>query len=231
MPIISLVDSDPVALTSLSSALEENGHRVVIYTDGKSALNGFGIIQPTLVILETRAPGIDGMEVLRRLRQTSVVPVMLLTSKADESDQIVGFRMGADDIIQKPFSQRVLVQRVETLLKREVGKAETGNSSVIECGQLRIDMARHMCFWKGQPVSLTRTQISVLQMMARRPGIVMSRDTLMRAAYDEERCVNQRAIDTYIKHLRKKLKTVDCSFDMIETINGIGYRFRERGIV
>jgi two-component system, OmpR family, response regulator ChvI len=231
MPIIGLVDSDHNTLTSLSSALEGKGHKVVIYTDGRSAVDRLRTIHPTLVVVEMRAPRVDGTEVLRRLRQRSAVPVILLTSQADETDQIVAFRMGADDIILKPFSERVLVQRVETLLKREIGNAKAESSSVIECGRLRIDSARHMSFWKDQPVSLTRAEISVLQMMARRPGIVMSRDTLMRAAYDKEPRVNHRAIDTHIKHLRKKFKAIDCSFDMIETINNIGYRFKECNFV
>jgi two-component system, OmpR family, response regulator ChvI len=227
MPTIGLVNGDRVTLTSLSSALEENGHKVVTYIDGQSALNELSIIQARLVILETRPPRIDGMEILRRIRQTSVVPVMLLTSTADETDQIIGFRMGADDIIHKPFSARVLVQRVETLLKRGIGNAKTEGSSVIERGPLCIDMARHTCFWNGQRVSLTRSQISVLELMARRPGIVMTRDSLMRRAYHEEPRVNERAIDTYIKHLRKSFKAIDCSFHMIETVNGVGYRLKE----
>jgi two-component system, OmpR family, response regulator ChvI len=181
MPTIGLVESDRDTLTSVSSALENEGHRVVPYTDGQSALGGFRTTRPHLAIVESRASGIDGLEVLRRLRQTSFIPVMLLAATADETDEIIGLRMGADDVIHRPFSHRVLVQRVETLLRREVGDTKLEDQTVIECGHLRIDMARHMCTWKDQSVALTRTQISVLQTMVRRPGIVMSRDTLLRA--------------------------------------------------
>jgi two-component system, OmpR family, response regulator ChvI len=230
VPTIGLVTSDQEVLTAVTSALEEEGHTVLTYTDGKSALTCFKTTPLSLAIFEIRAPRVDGGDLLRRLRQTNSTPVILLTSTNEEIDEIIGLRMGADDVIHKPFSRRVLVQRVDTLLRRNIEDTKTENY-IIECGQLRIDTARHVCTWKDQAVCLTRAQISLLRAMSRRPGIVMSRGALIEAVYDKNARVNERAIDTLIKHLRKKFQIVDDSFDMIETINGIGYRLKEASIL
>jgi two-component system, OmpR family, response regulator ChvI len=226
MPTIGLVSSDHEALTAVTSALEQEGHTIVTYTDGKSALIGFKTTPLSLAIVELRAPRVDGCDVLRRLRQTHSTPVILLTSTNDETDEIIGLRMGADYVIHKPFSQRVLVQRVDTLLRRDIENIKTEKRVIIECGQLRIDSERHICTWNDRAVCLTRGQISVLQAMSRRPGIIMSRGALIEAVHDKKACVNERAIDALIKNLRKKFQIVDGSFDMIETIDGIGYRLK-----
>jgi two-component system response regulator ChvI len=172
------------------------------------------------------------MELLRRLRQKSDLPVIFLTSKDDEIDELFGLKMGADDFIRKPFSQRLLVERVKAVLRRFVTReAAAKNQDVkqksIERGQLVMDQERHTCTWKGEPVTLTVTEFLILHALAQRPGVVKSRDALMDSAYDEQVYVDDRTIDSHIKRLRKKFKAVDDSFDMIETLYGVGYRFRE----
>jgi len=172
------------------------------------------------------------MELLRRLRQKSDLPVIFLTSKDDEIDELFGLKMGADDFIRKPFSQRLLVERVRAVLRRanarEVSsKTATQQSKSLERGQLVMDQERHTCTWKGQPVTLTVTEFLILHALAQRPGVVKSRDALMDAAYDEQVYVDDRTIDSHIKRLRKKFKAVDEDFEMIETLYGVGYRFRE----
>jgi two-component system response regulator ChvI len=230
MQIIGLVDGDRGTLTSLSFALEGEGYNVVAYTDGQSALGGFGTNPPDLAILAIQLPGMDGMEILRRLRQSCHIPVIFLTSKHDEMDEILGLKMGADDVVHKPFSQRVLTQRVKTVLKRVTDKSGADHredSIVIECGQLRIDTARYVCTWNNKPVPFTRTEFLMLQALVSRRRAVRSRDALMDAVHDEPVSLDERAIDVHIKRMRKKLKAVDDSFDMIETLYGIGYRFKE----
>jgi two-component system, OmpR family, response regulator ChvI len=228
MRVIGLVDGDGGTLTSLSFALEGEGYKVVAYTDGQSALGGFRTNPPDLAILEIQLPRMDGMEILRRLRQTCHIPVIFLTSKNDEINEILGLKMGADDVVHKPFSQRVLTQRVKTVLKRVTNKSGSDQKDiVIECGQLRIDPARHVCTWKNKPVPFTPTEFLMLQALVSRPGVLRSRDALMDAVHDEPVSLDERAIDVHIKRMRKKLKAVDDSFDMIETLYGIGYRFKE----
>jgi two-component system response regulator ChvI len=179
----------------------------------------------------------DGMELLRRLRQKSDLPVIFLTSKDEEIDELFGLKMGADDFITKPFSQRLLVERVRAVLRR-IANREAGASagakpgttpqkSSLERGHLVMDQERHTCTWKDEPVTLTVTEFLILHALAQRPGVVKSRDSLMDAAYDEQVYVDDRTIDSHIKRLRKKFKMVDGEFDMIETLYGVGYRFRE----
>jgi two-component system, OmpR family, response regulator ChvI len=170
---------------------------------------------------------------LRRLRQKSDVPVIFLTSKDEEIDELFGLKMGADDFIRKPFSQRLLVERVKAVLRRVAGTKdgtpakETDSAKVLERGQLRMDPERHTCTWKGEPVTLTVTEFLILQALAARPGVVKSRNALMDAAYDDQVYVDDRTIDSHIKRLRKKFKVVDTDFEMIETLYGVGYRFKE----
>ena len=195
---------------------------------GKSALTGFRTNPPDLAIIDIQLPGLDGKEILRRLRQTSRIPVMFLSSKDDEIYESLGLRMGAEDVIRKPFSQRVLTQRVKTVLKRvadDFGAEESEDIVVIECGQLRIDTARRVCTWKKQPVSLTATEFLMLQTLISRPGVVRSRHLLMGAVNKEPNDVDDCAVDVHIKRIR--LKVVDNSFDMIEALRGIGYRFKQ----
>jgi two-component system, OmpR family, response regulator ChvI len=234
MPTIALVDDDRNILTSVSIALESEGYRVETYTDGASALDGLHARKPDLAIFDIKMPRMDGMELLRRLRQKSDLPVIFLTSKDDEIDELFGLKMGADDFIRKPFSQRLLVERVKAVLRRAAGVQEGGPKSgngaeakTLERGNLVMDQERHTCTWKGKPVTLTVTEFLILYALAQRPGVVKSRDALMDAAYDDQVYVDDRTIDSHIKRLRKKFKVEDNSFDMIETLYGVGYRFRE----
>jgi two-component system, OmpR family, response regulator ChvI len=239
MQTIALVDDDRNILTSVSIALEAEGYKVETYTDGASALDGLIARPPQLAIFDIKMPRMDGMELLRRLRQKSDVPVIFLTSKDEEIDELFGLKMGADDFITKPFSQRLLVERVKAILRRAsnrealVGSGakpatdQQQQSRTLERGQLLMDQERHTCTWKGEPVTLTVTEFLILHSLAQRPGVVKSRDALMDAAYDEQVYVDDRTIDSHIKRLRKKFKMVDGDFDMIETLYGVGYRFRE----
>jgi len=171
------------------------------------------------------------MELLRRLRQKTEMPVIFLTSKDEEIDELFGLRMGADDFIRKPFSHRLLVERVKTILRRYEAKSAapgtTEGKSVLERGKLKMDPERHTCMWDEKPVTLTVTEFLILQALAQRPGVVKSRDALMDAAYDDQVYVDDRTIDSHIKRLRKKFKMVDKEFDVIETLYGVGYRFKE----
>ncbi|MGU3400124.1 response regulator transcription factor [Brucellaceae bacterium D45D] len=229
---IALVDDDRNILTSVSIALESEGYRVETYTDGASALDGLMARPPNLAIFDIKMPRMDGMELLRRLRQKSDLPVIFLTSKDDEIDELFGLKMGADDFITKPFSQRLLVERVKAVLRRVAARDGTAKpagqqAKSLERGQLVMDQERHTCTWKGEPVTLTVTEFLILHSLAQRPGVVKSRDALMDAAYDDQVYVDDRTIDSHIKRLRKKFKEVDDSFEMIETLYGVGYRFRE----
>ena len=233
MPTIALVDDDRNILTSVSIALESEGYKVETYTDGASALDGLAVKRPDLAIFDIKMPRMDGMELLRRLRQTSDLPVIFLTSKDEEIDELFGLKMGADDFIKKPFSQRLLVERVKAVMRRVAavpengGKVESGSAKSLERGQLVMDQERHTCTWNGKPITLTVTEFLILYALAQRPGVVKSRDSLMDAAYDDQVYVDDRTIDSHIKRLRKKFKVEDNSFDMIETLYGVGYRFRE----
>jgi two-component system response regulator ChvI len=232
MPTIALVDDDRNILTSVSIALEAEGYRVMTYTDGASALDGFKTSPPDLAILDIKMPRMDGMELLRRLRQKSDMPVIFLTSKDEEIDELFGLKMGADDFIRKPFSQRLLVERVKAVMRRNASKEpanskEAARAKVLQRGSLCIDSERHVCTWRGEPVRLTVTQFLLLEALVSRPGVVKSRNALMDAVYNDEAYVDDRTVDSHIKRLRKKFKAVDNTFDMVETLYGIGYRFKE----
>ncbi len=229
MSTIALVDDDRNILTSVSIALEAEGYRVMTYTDGLSALDDFRTVFPDLAILDIKMPRMDGMETLRRLRQKSDLPVIFLTSKNEEIDELFGLKMGADDFIRKPFSHRLLVERVKAVLRRASPNAvpREAGSRVLERGFLRMDPERHTCMWKNEPVTLTVTEFLLLQALAIRPGVVKSRNALMETAYDDQVYVDDRTIDSHIKRLRKKFAASDKSFDRIETLYGVGYRFKE----
>jgi len=227
--VIALVDDDRNILTSVTVALELEGYKVMTYTDGASALAGFKTSPPDLAVLDIKMPRMDGMEMLRRLRETSHLPVIFLTSKDEEIDEIIGLKIGADDFLRKPFSQRILAERIKVLLNRgaeksEIVKTENTSAIVIERGQLRMDPARHTCTWKNQH---TVTEYLILKAIVSRPGVVKSRNALMDAAYDDQVYVDDRTIDSHIKRVRRKFKAVDDSFEMIETLYGVGYRFKE----
>ncbi len=233
MANITLVDDDENIVASISLALESHGHTVKAYFDGASGLAALESDPPDLVILDVKMPRMDGMEVLRRLRAGTEIPVIMLTSKDDEIDEILGFNLGADDYIHKPFSQRLLLERVKAVLRRAGieapgGPAEpAGGSKAIKRGRLTLDPARHDCLWDNKPVRLTVTEFLLLQSLAARPGFVKSRDNLMDAAYDDQVYVDDRTIDSHIKRMRKKFRQVDKTFDAIETLYGVGYRYRE----
>ena len=227
---IALVDDDRNILTSVSMTLEAEGFAVRTYTDGAEALRAL-IQQPVdLAVLDIKMPRMDGMELLEKLRRTSELPVIFLTSKDDEVDELMGLRMGADDYIKKPFSQRLLIERIRTLLRREASRNATGektNEAAITRGDLTLDPNRHLCTWKNQPVELTVTEFLLLKALAQRPGHVKSRDQLMDSAYGENIYVDDRTIDSHIKRLRKKFKVLDNDFNQIETLYGVGYRYRD----
>ena len=238
MADITLIDDDENIVASVSLALESHGHVVKAYYDGASGLDAVESQAPDLVILDVKMPRMDGMEVLRRLRQTSEIPVIMLTSKDDEIDEILGFNLGADDYMHKPFSQRLLLERVKAVLRRARpddedlapmagSAAAAAGSKVMKRGKLTLDPARHDSLWDGRPVRLTVTEFLLLQALAQRPGFVKSRDNLMDAAYDDQVYVDDRTIDSHIKRMRKKFRQVDPEFDSIETLYGVGYRYRE----
>ena len=233
MARITLVDDDENIVTSVSLALESQGHSVRAYHDGASVLAALENDPPDLVILDVKMPRMDGMEVLRRLRRTSDVPVIILTSKDDEIDELLGFNLGADDYMHKPFSQRLLIERVKAVLRRAGNPAgddeEEGEAAprALKRGRLTLDPARHDCLWNGRPVKLTVTEFLLIQSLAQRPGFVKSRDNLMDAAYDDQVYVDDRTIDSHIKRMRRKFREVDPEFDAIETLYGVGYRYRE----
>ena len=231
MPTIALVDDDRNILDSVAIALEGEGYRVQTYTDGSTALDGLKSAPPDLAIFDIKMPRMDGMELLRRFRQKSDVPVIFLTSKDEEIDELFGLKMGADDFIRKPFSQRLLVERVKAILRlaahREPGVQKESEAKLLERGPLKMDPERHSCSWKNNAVTLTVTEFLILQALAARPGVVKSRNALMDAAYDDQVYVDDRTIDSHIKRLRKKFKAVDEEFEMIETLYGVGYRFKE----
>jgi two-component system, OmpR family, response regulator ChvI len=232
MTTIALVDDDSNILTSVSIALEAEGYRIVTYSDGISALDGFKQNEPDLAILDIKMPRMDGTETLRRLREKSDLPVIFLTSKEEEIDELFGLKMGAEDFIRKPFSQRLLAERVRAVLRRCGGKTitapkESDAAKVLERGQLRMEPEKHLCTWKGEAVALTVTEFLILQSLAARAGVVKSRNALMDSAYDDQTYVDDRTIDSHIKRLRKKFRQTDPDFDMIDTLYGVGYRFKE----
>jgi two-component system response regulator ChvI len=227
---IALVDDDRNILTSVSMTLEAEGFAVRTYTDGAEALRALMQSPVDLAVLDIKMPRMDGMELLEKLRKSSDLPVIFLTSKDDEVDELMGLRMGADDYIKKPFSQRLLIERIRTLLRREASRGaggEKGGEASITRGELTLDPNRHLCTWKNQPVELTVTEFLLLKALAQRPGHVKSRDQLMDSAYGENIYVDDRTIDSHIKRLRKKFKAIDTEFNQIETLYGVGYRYRD----
>jgi two-component system response regulator ChvI len=228
---IALVDDDRNILTSVSMTLEQEGFTVRTYTDGESALQGLLSRPADLAVLDIKMPRMDGMELLQKLRQRSALPVIFLTSKDDELDELMGLRLGADDYITKPFSQRLLIERIRALLRRnETSRAEGSGQpagGVITRGDLLLDETKHTCTWKGKQVQLTVTEFLLVKALAVRPGMVKNRDQLIDAAYGENIYVDDRTIDSHVKRIRKKFRAVDNDFAQIETLYGIGYRYKE----
>jgi len=227
---IALVDDDRNILASVSIALEAEGFRVKTFTDGNEALRALQTQPVDLAVLDIKMPRMDGMELLQKIRKNSAIPVIFLTSKDDEVDEVLGLRMGADDYIKKPFSQRLLIERIRALLRRgelaRDGEAAQPAQTVVR-GDLVLDTARHACTWKGQTVDLTVTEFLLLKSLAMRPGHVKNRDQLIDAAYGEHIYVDDRTIDSHIKRLRKKFRDTDEEFGQIETLYGVGYRYKD----
>ncbi len=236
MAKIVLVDDEKNILTSVRMALESKNHKVTEFHDGKSALEYLLTHSCDIAILDIKMPRMDGIELLRRLREKNDLPVIFLTSKDTEIDELLGLKMGADDYIHKPFSPRLLIERVNTVLRRnKVRRTTTATDSssathakdIIEHGDLFLDLNRYDCRWKKQSIRLTVTEFLILKALVLIPGVVKSRDALLDAAYSEEAYSDDRTIDSHIKRLRKKFKKVDDNFDMIETLYGIGYLYRK----
>lgn len=228
---IALVDDDRNIIASVSMSLEAEGFNVKTYNDGEEGLKGITNNPPDLVVLDIKMPRMDGMEVLSKLRETSQLPVIFLTSKDDEVDEVIGLRMGADDYITKPFSQRLLIERIRALLRRQQlqqNEPDTPSEEITQRGDLRLDDSRHLCTWKEKPVNLTVTEYLLVKALATRPGHVKNRDQLIDLAYGENIYVDDRTIDSHIKRVRKKFKSVDTDFNQIETLYGIGYRYKEQ---
>ncbi len=230
---IALVDDDRNILTSVSIALQSEGFTVRIYSDGETALKALLENAPDLAVLDIKMPRMDGMELLRRLREKSGIPTIFLTSKDDELDEALGLAMGADDYITKPFSQRLLIARIRAILRRTearahpAGPADEPEAEQIVRGRLQMDPARHRVEWDGKDVTLTVTEFLILEALAQRPGFVKSRDQLMDTAYQDDVYVDDRTIDSHVKRLRRKFRQVDSEFKAIETLYGVGYRFAE----
>lgn len=226
---VALVDDDKNILTSVSIALEAEGFEVRTFNDGEEALKGLPGFDPDLIVLDVKMPRMDGLSVLGKVRETSSIPVIFLTSVDDEVDQVLGLRMGADDYITKPFSQRLLIERIRVLLRRQdlAGDALEDEGDKIVRGALELDEARHQCKWQDQAVDLTVTEFLLLKALAMRPGHVKNRDQLINEAYGENIYVDDRTIDSHIKRVRQKFKKLDSGFNQIETLYGVGYRYKE----
>ncbi|HET9638197.1 MAG TPA: response regulator transcription factor [Allosphingosinicella sp.] len=235
MPVtIALVDDDRNILTSVSIALQAEGFATRVYSDGEAALKALVDNPPDLAVLDVKMPKMDGMELLRRLREKSELPVIFLTSKDEEIDEALGLAMGADDYVAKPFSQRLLIARIRAILRRAEARAAPVDEAQAEAetplivrGRLQMDPARHRVTWDGRDVTLTVTEFMILEALAQRPGVVKSRNQLMDVAYQDDIYVDDRTIDSHIKRLRRKFRVADAEFKAIETLYGVGYRFAE----
>ncbi len=232
---IALVDDDRNILTTLSIALQAEGFATRVYADGDAALKALLDNPPDLAVCDIKMPRMDGLELLRRLREKSALPVIFLTSKDGEADEALGLAMGADDYIAKPFSQRLLIARIRAILRRSdiVRNDRLPEEQAeplpepIRRGRLTMDPARHQVEWDGKSVSLTVTEFLILEALAIRPGVVKSRNQLMDAAYQDDVFVDDRTIDSHIKRLRRKFRAVDPEFTAIETLYGVGYSYAE----
>lgn len=231
---IALVDDDRNILTTLSIALQAEGFATRVYSDGETALKALIANPPDLAVFDIKMPRMDGMELLGRVREQSALPVIFLTSKDDEEDEAEGLAIGADDYIAKPFSQRLLVARIRAILRRagagdgpEEGDGEEHGEHVMTRGPLVMDPARHQITWNGKAVSLTVTEFLILEALAQRPGVIKSRNQLMDAAYPDDVFVDDRTVDSHIKRMRRKFRSVDPEFRAIDTLYGAGYSFTD----
>jgi len=227
-PQIALVDDDRDLSMALAMVLEAEGYLVQCHPDGQAALDAFHQRLPDLALFDIKMPRMDGLDLLQRLRERSDLPVIFLTGKDEELDEVLGLRMGADDYLRKPCSARVLVERIRTLLRRETArKSRPPAQKVLARGPLYLDAARHYLRWREQEVVLTVTEFLLFEALVQYPGFVKSREQLLNIAYDERVYVDDRTIDSHIKRVRRKFREVDPKFDAIETLYGAGYRFSE----
>ena len=224
---IAVVDDDQDVLSWVTLALETEGFTVRSYTDGAEALKAITAQPVDIAVLDIKMPRMDGVELLGHLRKKTAMPVIFLTGKDDETDEVLGLRMGADDYIKKPVSSRVLFERIRAVLRRDELARESDTEPVIQRGELRIDSARYQCTWKGQNVDLTASEFLLLKSLAMRPGHVKNRNQLMDDIYGENFIVADRTIDSHLKRLRQTFRAVDPDFAQIETRYGVGYRYRE----
>ena len=233
---IALVDDDRNILATVSIALQAEGFATRVYSDGATALKALSDNPPDLAVFDIKMPRMNGMELLSRLRETSDIPVIFLTSKDDEQDEEAGLAMGADDYIAKPFSQRLLVARIRAILRRTpalstdtaadpVHAPEGESTEELTRGRLTMNPARHEVTWDSKPVSLTVTEFLLLEALALRPGVIKSRNQLMDAAYPDDVFVDDRTVDSHIKRMRRKFRAIDGEFSAIETLYGAGYSF------
>ena len=225
---IALIDDDRNILTSLSIALEKEGFKVQTYIDGESALIGLTRMPPDLAVIDIKMPKMDGEELLKKLRKKTSLPVIFLTSKDDEIDELLGLKLGADDFVKKSggFSIKVLIERIRVQLRKKNNNIED-IKNIISHGKLRLDSAQLECEWNGiqLPDKLTTTEFLIVKELAKRPGIIKERSQLMDIAYREDTDIEDRTIDSHVKRIRKKFKKVDISFSAIETRYGSGYRW------
>ena len=226
---IALIDDDRNILTSLSIALEKEGFKVQTYLDGESAIIGLTRTPPDLAVIDIKMPKMDGEELLKKLRKKTSMPVIFLTSKDDEIDELLGLKLGSDDFIKKSggFSIKVLIERIRVQLRKKNPNNIDDAKNVINHGKLRLDASQLECEWdkKQLPDKLTTTEFLIVQELAKRPGIIKERSQLMDIAYREDTDIEDRTIDSHIKRIRKKFKKVDNSFSAIETRYGSGYRW------
>jgi len=226
---IALIDDDRNILTSLSMALEKEGFKIQTYLDGESALIGIARTPPDLAVIDIKMPKMDGEELLKKLRKKTSLPVIFLTSKDDEIDELLGLKLGADDFIKKSggFSIKVLIERIKVQLRKKNPSNIEETKNVINHGKLRLDPSQLECEWDGKqlPDKLTTTEFLIVQELAKRPGIIKERSQLMDIAYREDTDIEDRTIDSHVKRIRKKFKKVDNNFSAIETRYGSGYRW------
>ena len=225
---IALVDDDRNILTSISIALEREGFKVQTYIDGESALIGLTRNPPDLAVLDIKMPRMDGEELLKKLRKKTSMPVIFLTSKDEEVEELLGLKLGADDFVKKSggFSTKVLIERIRVQLRKKDNKIEE-NKNIISHGKLKLDPSQLECEWDGKelPDKLTTTEFLIVKELSKRPGIIKERSQLMDVAYREDTDIEDRTIDSHVKRIRKKFKRIDPDFSAIETRYGSGYRW------
>ena len=224
---ILLVDDEHAVQTLLSYPLRKDGYEVTSATDGQEAMQRFAEQRFDLVILDLMLPKLDGIEVCRRMRSRSQVPIIMLTAKGDEIDKVVGLEMGADDYITKPFSLREFRSRVKAALRRSRMLGGRPEEEPITSGELQIDFGRRLVTVRGEPVRLTYVEFEILAALARSPGRVLSRETLLEHVWGDSDYRDPRTVDVHIRHLREKIEIDAKEPDYLFTVRGVGYRFRE----